>query len=108
MSSDIFVNVQRASASTPAISNVYMQLDNLPQQESLYYEGVAPVERFTGYTLGVYDIRQTDILTDTKNIDPKTGTNYQYRVTSIPEFFPDGHGEITLDLLRGTTTLGGG
>lgn len=102
MSKDIYVDVQRVNASTPAITNVYMQLDNLPLSDVLYYEGVAPVERFTAYTLGVYDIRQTDILTDRTNIDPVTGTNYRYRVFTVPEFFPDGHGELGVDLYRGS------
>lgn len=101
MSRDIIVNVQRVGAGGPAISNVYLQLDNIPTPEVLYYEGVAPIERFSAYALAIYDVRQTDILTDVINIDPKTSTNYQYRVTSIPEPFPDGHMELTCDLLRG-------
>lgn len=102
MSKDIFVNVQRVNTSTSVLSNIYMQLDNDPITETLYYEGVAPVERFTAYTLGIYDIRQTDILIDTTNIDPVTSTNYKYRVISIPEPFPmDGHMEVSVDLLRG-------
>lgn len=101
MSKYIYVNVQRVDASTPVISNIFMQLDNAPQSETLYYEGVAPVERFNAYTMGIYDIRQTDILTDTVNIDPVTNSNYKYRVTNIPETFFDGHMEIDLDLWRG-------
>lgn len=103
MSRDIFVNVQRVNTSTNAMSNIYMQLDNEPVSEMLYYEGVTPVERFTAYTLGIHDIRQTDILIDVTNIDPITSTNYKYRVISIPEPFPmDGHMELLCDLLRGT------
>jgi hypothetical protein len=101
MSKDIYVNVQRANASTPAITNVYMQLDNLPLSDVLYYEGVAPIERFTAYTLAVYDIRQTDIVTDRTNIDPVTGTNYKYRVITVPEPFLDNHMEMNVDLYRG-------
>lgn len=101
MSKDIWVNVQRVDAPSPAISNVYMQLDNVPVSEVLYYEGVAHVEHFSAYTLGIYDIRQTDILTDTTNIDPVTTTNYRYRVITIPEPFPDQHMELTVSLLRG-------
>ncbi len=102
MSKDIFVNVQRVNTSINVLSNLYVQLDNEPISEVLYYEGVAPVERFTAYTLGTYDIRQTDILVDTTNIDPVTTTNYRYRVISIPEFFPDNHGEMLVDLFRGS------
>jgi hypothetical protein len=102
MSKDIYVNVQRVNATDPALSNVYMQLDNLPLSEVLYYEGVAPVEPFAAYTLGIYDIRQTDILIDTANIDPATNANYRYRVISVPEPFPDFHMELNLDLLRGS------
>ncbi len=102
MSKDIVVNVQRVNASVPVINNVSLQLDNLPTSEVLYYEGVAPVERFTAYSqLGIYDIRQTDLLIDTVNIDPKTATNYQYRVVTIPESFPDQHMELVCDLYRG-------
>lgn len=101
MSRDIHVNVQRVNGTMPAISNVYIQLDNIPLSEVLYYEGVAPVERFAAYTLGIYDIRQTDILIDTATIDPVTTTNYRYRVIDIPEPFPDNHMELTVSLLRG-------
>lgn len=101
MSKYIYVDVRRANTQGTAVSNVYLQLDNLPLSETLYYEGVAPVERFTGYTTGIYDIRQTDILTDTNNVDPVTNTNYQYRVITIPEPFLDGHMEMNMDLFRG-------
>ncbi len=101
MSKDVYVNVQRVGASTPAINNVYMQLDNLPIADMLYYEGVAPVERFEAYTLWTYDIRQTDILIDTTQRDVVTGTSYHYRVISIPETFPDQHMELECDLIRG-------
>lgn len=101
MSRDIYVNVTRVGATTPALTNIYMQLDNTPVSELLYYEGVGPVERFTAYTLWTYDIRQTDIITDTTNIDSKTGKNFQYRIITIPEPFPDGHMEMECDLLRG-------
>lgn len=102
MSKDIFINVQRVNTSVNALSNIYMQLDNEPISEMLYYEGVAPLERFTAYTLGIYDIRQTDILIDANNLDPVTSANYKYRVVSIPEpFAMDGHMEMLVDLLRG-------
>lgn len=101
MSKDIDVNVQDVGSSTPIASDVHVQLDNLPVPEIIYYEGVATIERFEAYVTGIYDIQQNNILTDVKNIDPKTGTNYQYRITSIPEPFPDGHMELTCDLLRG-------
>lgn len=102
MSKDIVVNVQRVNAAMPAISNISMQFDNLPVSEVLEYEGAARVERFSVYILGIYDIRQTDILIDTKNTDPVTATNYRYRVIDIPEPFPDFHMQLTADLLRGS------
>jgi hypothetical protein len=101
MSKYIYVNVQRVNGSMPVLSGIRMQLDNIDLSEELYYEGVAPVERFAAYAFGIYDIRQTDILMDTTNIDPVTNTNYRYRVISIPESFFF-HTEMTLDLLRGS------
>lgn len=102
MSKDIFVNVQRVNGTAPVLTSVYMQIDNLDVSETLYYEGVAPVERFIAYALGIYDIRQTDILIDNSNIDPVTSTYYRYRVISLPEPFAlDQHMEMTVDLLRG-------
>ncbi len=110
MSKDITINVQRANGTSPVLTNIGgVQLDNraIPN-EVLYYEGVASREMFDAYITGIYDIRQTDILTEVSNanplissIDPVTGTNYQYRVISIPETFPDNHMEFTIDLLRG-------
>lgn len=107
MSKDIYVNVRRATSPAVVASNVLLQLDHLPVAELLYYDGVAPVERFVAYApQGIYDIQQTDILTDVSPtgtvIDPKTGTNYQYRVISIPEPFPDQHMELVCDLYRGS------
>lgn len=101
MSQDIYVNYQRVNGSTP-INNtpIHVQLDNREVSEVLYYEGVAPIERFDAYVYGVYSILQTDILTDTKNIDPVTQKNAQYRVINISEPFPDFHMELIVDLLR--------
>lgn len=104
MSRDIVVNVQRVNGTQPAVKNVPLQLDNLPvPAEVLYYEGVTHVEHFEVYVLGIYDIRQTDILTETNTstVDPQTGTAYRYRVISISEPFPDNHMEATISLLRG-------
>jgi hypothetical protein len=100
MSKDIYVDVKRAG--TTIYSNVYMQLDTMSQQEAAYYGGTEPYERFNAYALSLYDIRQTDLLVDRNNTDPKTSTNYQYRIINIPEFFLDQHGEIVCDLIRGT------
>lgn len=101
MSKYITVNVQHVNTSSPTFTNVFMQLDNMPLSEVLYYEGVAPIERYMAYTQAIYDIWQTDILTDTSNIDPVTSAPYQYRVVTIPESFLDAHMEMVLDLKRG-------
>ena len=102
MSKDIFVNIQRPGASSPVYSNVYVQLDNLSVQEASYYGGAAPYQRFQAYTLANLDLRQSDLLIDRNNIDPKTSTNTHYRIINIPENFPDGHCELVVDLMRGT------
>jgi hypothetical protein len=102
MSRDIFVKVMRAGVQVAGATNVYVQLDNMSQQESAFYGGAAPYQRFQAYTLVTLDMRQSDLLIDLNNIDPKTNTNTQYRVINIPEFYPDGHGEIVCDLMRGT------
>jgi hypothetical protein len=101
MSRDILVNVQRVNASAPFLTNIAVQLDNREMSEVLYYEGVAPVERFDAYVYGIYDnIRQTDLLIDTINIDSVTSTNYKYRIINISEPFPDYHMELIVDLFR--------
>lgn len=102
MSKDIFVKAQRAGVQIAGATNVYIQLDNMSQQEAAYYGGAAPYQRFMAYTLAVYDLRQSDLLVDLSNIDPKTSTNTKYRIINIPEFFPDMHGELVVDLYRGT------
>lgn len=98
MSKDITVSVQRAG--TTVLSGVALQVDNMSAQEASYGGG-SPYERFMAYTTATYDIRQADLLVDSLNIDPKTNKNYQYRVINIPEFYPDAHGELVLDLYRG-------
>lgn len=102
MSKDIFVKVERGGSLVAGETNIFVQLDNMSVQEASYYQGASPYERFQAYTLSTYDIRQLDLLVDLNNIDPKTGTYYRYRTISIPEFFPDGHGELVVDLVRGT------
>lgn len=103
MSKDIWVKVERAGVQVYNLTNLYIQLDNMSVQESSYYGGAQPYERFQAYTLAIYDIQQFDLLIDNTNINPKTKTNYQYRVISIPEPFPlDTHMELVVDLIRGT------
>lgn len=103
MSQDIYINVQRVNSST-SINNtpIHVQKDNRDVPEVLYYEGVSPVERFDMYVYGIYDIRLTDILIDTQNIDPITQTYFRYRVTGMPASYPDLHMECIADLLRGS------
>lgn len=98
----ITVNVQRVNNATIVVSGVNVQLDNFPITEIPYYEGVTRTEPFLGIIFNIYDIRQTDILTDTVNIDPVTNTNYQYRVIDIPAEFPDMHMEVKIDIFRGS------
>ena len=107
MSKYIYANIRHVNDKVSYVTNVYMQLDNLPVPETLYYEGVSPVERYAGYITGIYDAWQTDIVTEMSNADPRissvdpvTNTNYQYRVISIPESFPDSHMELVADLYR--------
>lgn len=100
MSQDITVKVLRGGVQVYAA--VYLQLDNMQSQESSYYGGVAPYSRYWGYTLQTLDIRQSDALVDLVNTDPKTGRAVQYRAVTDLENFPDNHGELVLDKVRGT------
>lgn len=99
MSRDIFVSAKRAGATV--ITSLYLQLDNMSQQEAAYYGGAAPYFRYSGYALQNYDVRQGDLLTDLNNIDPKTSAHTQYRVVNDPEPFPYEHLELVLDKVRG-------
>ena len=104
MSKDIFVSAKRAG--TTVISSLYLQLDNMSQQEAAYHgpaqDGAIPYFRYSAYALQNYDIRQGDLLTDLNNIDPKTSAHTLYRVINDPEPFPDEHLELVLDKVRGT------
>lgn len=100
-SEDIYFDVKKPDG-TLVYSNVYMQLDNMSDQESAYYGGEAPYERYMAYPLSQYILGQSYTLIDRNNIDPKTGTNYRYRIINIPRPFPDNHEEIVCDLIRGT------
>lgn len=102
MSRDIFVKAMRGGVQVSGAGNVYLQLDNMSQQEAAYYGGAAPYQRFMAYSLAPYDLRQSDLLVDLNNIDPKTNASTQYRVINIPEAFPDAHMELVCDLMRGT------
>ena len=100
-SEDIYFDIKKPDG-TLVYSNVYMQLDNMTDQEAAYYGGVAPYERYMAYPLSQYIIGQSYSLIDRNNIDPKTNKNYIYRVINIPRPFPDNHEEIVCDLVRGT------
>jgi hypothetical protein len=100
MSRDIYVKVQRAGVQV--YPKVYLQLDNMSNQEATYYGGIAPYMRYWGFPLSNLDIRQGDLCTDLFNIDPRTNALTQYRVINDPEPFPDNHMEIALDKMRGT------
>jgi hypothetical protein len=100
MSTDIYVKVMRAGAQT--YPKVYLQRDNMSNQEAAYYQGTSPYFRYWGFSLINLDIRQGDLCIDLSNIDPKTNALTQYRVINDPEQFVDNHMEIALDKMRGT------
>jgi hypothetical protein len=100
MSRDIYAKVVRAG--TQIYANEYFQVDNMGPQEAAYYGGASPYMRYQMYALANLDIRQSDLIIDNTNIDPKTNELTQYRVISSPEPFPDSHMEIVSDLYRGT------
>lgn len=80
-----------------------MQVDNMSPMEASYYSGVQPYLAYTGYVNTThYDLEYQDLLIDTKNIDPKTGTNTRYRIIGDVETFPDHHCEIPLARMIGT------
>jgi hypothetical protein len=102
MSSDTYMTVKRGGTPVSTIPPFYVQIDNMSMAEAAYYGGASPYQRFAMYTTAIYDLRQEDLLIDTKNIDPKTNTLTQYRVISQPETFPDSHMELAADKVRGT------
>jgi hypothetical protein len=95
--------VTRKGASVAGIPPVRVQIDLMSQMEAAYYGGEQPYFRYNIFTVGVYPIEQADLLTDTKAIDPVTGTNKQYRVINDPatEQFLS-HVEVVADRYRGT------
>lgn len=97
------MTVKRAGSLVTSIPAFSAQVDLMSQTEASYYSGAAPYMRYRVYTVGVYDIRQEDLLVDSEHIDPKTGTNKQYRVINDPdtELFLD-HMELVVDRYRGT------
>ena len=99
MSRDIYVKVQRAGVQV--YPKVYLQLDNMSNQEAAYYQGAAPYFRYWGFSLTNLDIRLSDLCIDLNNVDPKTNALTQYRVINDPEPFPDNHMEIALDRMVG-------
>jgi hypothetical protein len=99
MSSDIYIKVMRAGIEV--YPKVYLQKDNMSNQESAYYGGAAPYFRYWGFSLVNLDIRQSDLCIDLSNIDPKTNALTQYRVINDPEQFPDNHMELALDRMVG-------
>lgn len=102
MSTDAYVTVKRGGKTVEAIPAFPVQIDNMSQQESAFYGGAAPYQRYSIYSTVIYDVRQEDLLVDTQNINPKTGALKQYRVINDPEAFPDLHMEFVVDLYRGT------
>jgi hypothetical protein len=96
---DIWVQVERAGVLE--YLSVYLQIDHMEPIEASYYGGSAPYFRYEAYALAILDIRQSDLLVDLNNIDPKTGNKYQYRVVSDPETFPDQHTEMVIDRMVG-------
>lgn len=102
MSTDIYVTVKRGGSAVTTIPAFHIQLDNMSQAEAAYYGGAAPYQRYAAYATVIYDLRQEDLLVDTKNIDPKTNVLKQYRVINDPESFPDTHMEMVVDRVRGT------
>lgn len=104
----IIISVTVTRAGTPvgstAIDNV--QLDLMSQQEAHAYGGAqsgeGPYFRYNGFMPSLIVLAQGDLLTDTVNVDPKTGAKAKYRVIGDPEPFPGGHTEIVVDRVIGS------
>lgn len=99
MSIDIFVNITRAGS--PLANGTYCQLDNLRPEEAAYLGGESPYVKYEAYLLQRLSLLIGDLLTDTVNIDPKTGANVKYRIVSDPEAFPDSHMEMYVERVIG-------
>lgn len=102
MSTDVYVTVKRGGNVIATIPAFHVQIDTMSAGEAAYYGGEQPYFRYAMYPLVIYDLRQDDLLVDTKNIDPKTNALKQYRIINDPEPFPDSHMEIIADRYRGT------
>src|SRR5258708_7386198 len=102
----IYVSVNVTRAGTPVGGLQWVQLDLMTQQEAHAYGGAQPGEgpyfRYNGYMPSLIVLAQGDLMTDTINIDPKTGTNKKFRVIGDPEPFPGGHTEFVVDRMIGT------
>jgi len=64
--------------------------------------GEGPYFRYSGFTEAYLTLAQGDLITDTVNTDPLTGTYRKWRIIGDPEKFGDGHQEAVLDKVIGT------
>jgi hypothetical protein len=101
----IFANVARAGT-TISTTPIEVQLDLMTQQQAAAYGGAqsgeGPYFRYWGATWDYITLQQGDLLTDTTQIDPLTGTYNRYRVIGQPEPYPDTHCELVCDRVIGT------
>jgi hypothetical protein len=105
MSIYIFANVTRASA-TISTKPIEVQLDSMNQQQAAAYGGASsgegPYFRSWGVTWDYITLQQGDLLTDTTNLDAKTGALTKWRIIGDPEYMPDTHIEFCCDRVVGT------
>lgn len=110
MSEDVTCTIQGNRGIPPQLqviaTDVEIQLDKLSARESSYYQGADPHFPYWSSTESLLTddpqlLQQGDQIIDQEVIDPLTGTNRRFDISSEPEPFPDGHWEWYSDKFRG-------
>lgn len=106
MAKDILVQWYRGGSDAghrQSTDVIALQLDNMAPQEAAFYQGSEPYFKYIGYVYTTrYSLQYQDLLIDTINTDPRTGTFTRYRIIGDVESFPDNHMEMPLARMEGT------
>lgn len=85
---------------------IAVQISNMKVEEASYFSGAEPYFRFWMNIRGAapltLDFRQSDLFTDTQNIDPNTNAHTVYRVAGAPSRYLQSNYHVPLELYRGT------
>lgn len=99
------VTQSRKGQSLNAGASIAVQIDVMKPDEANFFHGAEPYFSFWMRTRGpipsTWVIRQSDLMTDTRNIDPLTNANTVYRVAGDPSPYWKSYWRIPVELFRG-------